>query len=483
MVQSQQLFGSFGTNMKKILIVSDGSIGHHFIERVVGIHTTDNIYYVVHANGDDHYDSYNQTRFKFFHFDPTSYYKISSILKTDFTQAIVAMENPTELEQTIKNIRLLKPNIRIIALDLWNSQSPDDGIEWINMRQVLALNLIDHLPNIPVLAQNIGLGNGEIMEVLVPFGSSFVYRHIGTIEQNNWKIAAMYRNRQLIIPTDQKMIQPNDVLVLVGEPNVLKSVYRAIKRELGQFPAPFGSKLYLYIDMAYETHKTILELVRRSVYIQKKLQKPLLIKVINAGNIDHVQHIKSYRNEGVEVDIVYDRSFVEDMILDDIKKHHIGLFLVSGKSFARKEVRKILYTSNVPVLKLANRSFSTLKQALVILGDDNHVEHISTTVFDVASQLGFDLELIDYAGEDKEHSLQTIEHFNNLATIFSKSIQVTKVDDNPIRFLKGYDNFLQCLPFTKKMFENPIKRLFATDPEVLYTKLDDYHQLFIPTQL
>ncbi len=482
MIQSHQLLGS-SKAMKRILIVSDGVVGHHFIERVIGTYTTENLYYVLHAKGDESYEGYNQSRFKFFNFDPTSYYKIASILKEDFTQAILAMENQIELEQTIKNIRLLKPNIRIIALDLWNTQSPNDGIEWINMRQILALNLIDHLPNIPVLAQNIGLGHGEIMEVLVPFGSSFVYRHIGTIEQNNWKIAAIYRNRQLIIPSDQKMIQPNDILILVGEPNVLKSVYRAIKRELGQFPAPFGSKLYLYIDMAYEKHKTISELVRRSVYIQKKLKKPLLIKVINPGNIDHLREIKSYRSDGVEVEIVYDLCVKEDMILSDIKKHHIGLFLVSQSMFERTSVRKKLFEGNVPVLKLANRSFSALQQCIVILGEDNHVEHISTTIFDVASQLGFNLELIDSALEEKEQCVQTIEHFNNLSTIFSKSIRVVKAEDNPIRFLRGYDNFLQCLPFTKKMFVSPIKRLFATDPEVLYTKLDGYHQLFIPTQI
>ncbi|MDO9303934.1 MAG: TrkA C-terminal domain-containing protein [Sulfuricurvum sp.] len=469
--------------MKKILIVSDGVVGHHFIERVIGAHTTENLYYVIHTKKDEVYESYNQSRFKFFNFDPTSYYKITTILKMDFTQAILAMENQLELEQTIKNIRLLKPNIRIVALDLWNSSSPDDGVEWINMRQILALNLIDHLPNIPVLAQNIGLGNGEIMEVLVPFGSSFVYRHIGSIEQNNWKIAAIYRNRQLILPSDQKMIQPNDILVLVGEPNVLKSVYRAIKRELGQFPAPFGSKLYLYIDMAYEKPKTMFELVRRSIYIQRKLKKPLLIKIVNPGDIDHLRQIKACAVEGVEVEIVYDAVVDDEMFLSDIKKHHIGLFLVSQTMFARRSIRKKLYHGNVPVLKLANRSFSTLKHSLVILGEENHVEHISTTVFDVASQLGFDLELIDYAVEERANVTQAIEHFNNLSTIFSKSINVVKTDENPIRFLRYYENFLQCLPFTDKMFENPFKRFFATDPDVLYSKLDNYHQLFIPTQI
>ena len=91
--------------MKKILIVSDGVIGHHFIERIIGTHTTENMYYVIHTKSDEMYDSYNQSRFKFFNFDPTSYYKITTILKMDFTQAILAMENQLELEQTIKNIR------------------------------------------------------------------------------------------------------------------------------------------------------------------------------------------------------------------------------------------------------------------------------------------------------------------------------------------------------------------------------------------
>ncbi|MDD5212186.1 MAG: TrkA C-terminal domain-containing protein, partial [Sulfuricurvum sp.] len=301
--------------MKKILIVVDGVIGRHFIERVIDTQTSENIYYVVQAKDVGSFDGYNLARFKFFSFDPTSYYKIANVLKMDFSQAVLAMENPTDLEQTIKNIRLVKPNIRIIALDLWTSKSPDDGIEWVNMQQLIGLNLIHYLPNIPVLAQNIGQRNGDIMEVLVPFGSSFVYRHIGAIEQNNWKIAAIYRNRQLILPNDQKMIQPNDSLVLVGEPNVLKSVYRAIKRELGQFPAPFGSKLYVYIDMAIEKPKIIHELVRRSVYIHKKLNKPLFIKIVNPGNIESLRHIKSYIDASVELDIVYDTVIDNEIML------------------------------------------------------------------------------------------------------------------------------------------------------------------------
>jgi len=468
--------------MKKILIVSDGVIGRHFIERVIGTHTTDNIYYVVQSRATP-FEGYNPARFKFFEFDPTSYYKLTNLLKMDFTQAILALENQNDLEHTIRNIRLYKSNMRIIALDLWNTQGANEEVEWVNMQEILALNLIDYLPNLPVLAQNIGLGTGEIMEVLVPFGSSFVYRYISSIEQKNWRIAAIYRNRTLILPDDNKMLHPNDTLVLVGEPSVLRSVYLAIKRELGQFPAPFGSKIYLYIDMQAEKKDHIMALVRRSVFIHKKLKQPLIIKVVHPNDIDLLRMIKASAQDDVFIDIAIEPKIDENIILDDIKKYHIGLFVVSEKIFFKKSMRKKLYAGNVPVLKLANRSFSGIKEAVVMLNPESHVENISTTVFDVASQFGYNLELISYQGDNEEYTEEVIQHFNDLSVIFSKSIKLNSCEDNPIRTLREKDNFLQCLPFTDKMFRSPTERLFSIDPEVLYRRLNGYHQLFIPTQI
>lgn len=468
--------------MKKILIVCDGPIGQHYIERVIGTYTNENLYYVV-CTKEHTFQGYNSGKFKFFHFDPTSYYKIANLLKMDFWQVILSMENVSDLEHTIKNIRSFKPNLRIIALDLWSAKSPDDDIEWVNVQELIAANLIDYLPNIPVLAKNIGLGQGEIMEVIVPFGSSFVYRHIGSIEQKNWKISAIYRNRQLIIPSDNKMIQPNDTLVLVGEPSVLRSIYRAIKRELGQFPAPFGSKIYLYIDMSIDKASTIMPLVRRSIYIQKKLRQPLIIKIINPGDIDVLRMIKASVQGGININICYDTKPDENLILEDIRQFHIGLFIVSHVVFSSKSIRKKLYAGNVPVLKLAERSFSSIKESVVVLSEEGHIENISTTIFDVSSQFGFNLELIDYSTEEGSHKQEIIEHFNNLSAIFSKLINVSKQDENPIRFLRSRDNFLHVLPFTYKMFTNPVNAFFSTDPEVLYRQLGRYHQLFIPTQI
>lgn len=468
--------------MKKILIISDGETGKHFVNRVIQTYTSENIYYVIETKAVEH-DEYNPARFKFYEFDPTSLHKLANLLKMDFVQVIILMNDENEAKYTLKNIRSLKSKVRIILLDNWGIENTDPDTVLIDSNEIVASRLIDYLPNVPVIAQNVGIGEGEIMEVLVPFGSSFVYRHIGVIEQKDWRIVAIYRNRKLLMPSRRRMIQPNDLLVLVGQPSVLKSVYRAIKRELGQFPEPFGSNIYLYIDMDLVNKSTVKELVRRAIFIHKKFNHNLIIRVVNPSDIDIVQHIKEQSDLNVIVDIKYDNTPIETSFFDDIQNYHVGLVIVSKEMFGHNKTRNMLYESHVPVLKMADRSFSAVKDAALILSDNRDLEKISTTIYDISEQMGFNIDLYDYQNEHQAQKEQVIEHYYNLSTIFSKSIKVFKENENPIKILRQKDNFIHILPFTFKLTKKPYYSILSIDSERLYHKLDDYHQIFIPVQL
>ncbi|MBC8237035.1 MAG: potassium transporter TrkA [Helicobacteraceae bacterium] len=468
--------------MKKILIISNGDIGAHFIQRVSQTYSSENIYYVVEIKARK-YKDVNPARFKFYEFDPTSLYKISNLLKMDFLQVIIAMDKLVDVENTLKNIRTMNKQLRVIVLDKWSIDNEDPNVVLVNSNEILSSRLLDYLPNVPVIAQNVGIGEGEIMEVMVPFGSSFVYRHIGVIEQKNWRIVAIYRNRKLVMPSRRRMIQPNDLLVLVGEPAVLKSVYRAIKRELGQFPEPFGSNLYLYIDMNLVNHHTIEEYVKRAIFVHKKFSHDLIIKIVNPGNIAILQKLKELKEKDIIVEIEYDNSNLNEKFFDDIKVHHIGLVIVSREMFSSHIIRTRLYESHVPVLKISDKSFSKVKDVAIILSDNRDLEKISSTIFDISEQMGFNIELYNYLNEHQEDKEQVVEHYYNLSTIFSKSIKVFKENENPIRTLKNKENFIQVLPFTQKLTARRILSLFSTDNELLYHKLDDNHQIFIPVQL
>jgi uncharacterized protein len=468
--------------MKKILILSDGKIAKHFIDRVILTHGNENIYYIVEMRAHK-YENYNPARFKFFEFDPTSLHKISNVLKMEFVQVIIALKTAIDVEYSIKNIRSLKDQLSIVVLDQWDMRDDDPYTVYINSNELLASRLLDYLPNVPVIAQNVGLGEGEIMEILVPFGSSFVYRHVGVIAQKNWRIVGVYRNNKLILPNDNLMIQPNDLLLIVGDPAVLKSVYLSIKRELGQFPAPYGSNLYLIIDMAHEDLSRVKKLILRAIFTARQLQNHLVIKVINPNDLDLLRYIKSQKNENIEVDINYKEELISHLIEEDIKKYYVGLVLISKKSFESKILKKALYDGRVPILKLGNRPFSKLKEAVVILTPNRELEKISTTIFDVSSQMNFNLELINYLSEHQDEKKEVIDHYNNSSTIFSKSIKISEIEENPIRYLRKKSNFLYCLPFSKKMIEQSVFSIFSTDTESLYNRLDHYHQLFIPGEI
>jgi len=468
--------------MKKILIISDGSVGERFIQRVIETYTSENIYYVIQPKPKE-FQNANPARFKFYEFDPTSLYKLSNLLKMEFIQVIVALDSQIDVDNTLKNIRTVKKQLRVIVLDQWGMENEDANVVLVNAQDILSSRLLDFLPNVPVIAQNVGIGEGEIMEVLVPFGSSFVYKHIGVIEQKNWRIVAIYRNRELVIPSKRKMIHPNDLLLLVGEPAVLKSVYKAIKRELGQFPEPYGTNILLYIDMNIVKHNTIKDIVSKAIFIHEKFHHELIIKVVNPSNIEILEYIKDCRTLKINVVIDYDSINLKETFLYDIKQYHAGLVIVSQEMFADYYVRKTLYESHIPVLKLAKRTFETVKDAVLILNDNRDLEKVSATIFDISEQMNLNLELHNYMNEHQEEKEQVIEHYYNLSAIFSKSIKVFQDEENPITLLKKRENFIHILPFTQKLTNRKMYALFSTDSEKLYFKLDDYHQIFLPVQL
>lgn len=235
--------------------------------------------------------------------------------------------------------------------------------------------------------------------------------------------------------------------------------------------------------MTVINQNSIKELVRRAVFAHKKLKHDLIIKVVNPANISALQYIKDQRDENIVVDIEYDIVNLEQAFHEDIKKLHIGLVIVSKEMFANTKIRNTLYEAHVPVLKLSDISFASVKETVVILNDNRDLERVSSTIYDISAQMGFNIELHNYMSEHQEIREQVIEHYYSLSTIFSKSIKVVKDTENPIKALKSRESFIQILPFTHKFTARRIYSLFSTDSEKHYHKLDKYHQLFIPVPL
>ena len=473
--------------MKKSLIIVSGKRGEHFLKRLSLTDSSANQFHVISYDGSIEVETFKDD-FVFHFFDPTSYSKLQPLLQKDFAQVLILMDDEKDVMTSIRNIRSIRAQLRIALVDFWGLSIDDPDIVIIDSQDILANRLLNYLPEVPVVAENIGSGMGEIMEILVPFGSSYVYRHINTIRQKNWRITAIYRNNSMMLARPDSMIQPNDRLLVVGEPPVLKSVFKAIKRQLGQFPAPYGKNLYLFIDMNNSSTIDLRKLVQKALYLHKKFSHKIYIRVANPKNIDTISEIKQQDCDDVNVMIDYALTVSNgEIILQDVELFRIGLIIVDKDVFAQKVYRRILFETQLPVLKLADKSMESLDEAIVPISDNplvnNALEKLSTAVFDISSQLDLRLTLFDFVFEDEHGDRSIIEHFENLSDIFAKKFHIIQSNHNPVRVLKKRDNFLQCIPFTEEILPRRWHAFLSTDLQKLFFKLDEYHQIFIPTKV
>ena len=157
----------------------------------------------------------------------------------------------------------------------------------------------------------------DIMEILIPFGSSFAYRHVGAISHRKWKIVALYRKEKQIFTNSATMLQPNDRLIVIGNPLVLEEVYKKVNRRQGVFPEPFGKNLYLIIDMK-EKKEDILIQVNEAIFLSNQLKRSkLYIRLIFSNNFELSNEIRALQTDDIQVLITYEKNkVIEDMDFD-----------------------------------------------------------------------------------------------------------------------------------------------------------------------
>lgn len=468
--------------MKNILVIADGIVAKHFLERLFVAKNSSHHYTVITYKDDIVPANLSLENFSFYRFDPTSFERLRSVASGYFSQFMVVVNDSFDAVNVYKNLRQISKKTDILLMDIWGLQ--DNGIDEdkhltiLDERDVMTVRLIDSLPDMPVVADNIGLGRGEIMEVKVPIGSSFMYRHVASIPQKKWRIAMVYRGSNFIIATPSSMILPNDTLLIVGEPSVLLSVFRSIKKGTGQFPSPFGSNLYALIDMKNMSEDECRKLVARSIKFNKRLNnKRLYIKVINSMINEVYETLRSMSNESIVVEFNYFTSSCE-IIKEDVTKHDIGMLITTNSFFEAN--KRLFFDIKRPIMTIGKNKIEDISKGVVLSGGED-IEGQSAAILDCCSQLDIPISLYHFTiGKAKDSSLA--EHFDNLSRIFGRKVEIIEDSEkNPILKLKNEENLLQFVLFTKKMSRKDPLASISNDMNRLYMRLNSNYQIFIPT--
>ncbi|MEN8717446.1 MAG: TrkA C-terminal domain-containing protein [Sulfurovum sp.] len=471
--------------MKKILVIVDGIVAKRLMQRIVEANTGENSYDVIYLN-DVILPVQKPSNFTFYKFDPTSKSKLAMVLdKNVHTEVLAALNTKDEMLNVIKNIREHKENLQINILDYWGIKVEDEHVYVYRGIDVLANGMVEKLPNIPVVAQNIGLKQGEIMEIRIPFGSSYAYRYIGSIEQNEWKIFGLYRNQKMVNVKPSFVIKPNDIILVIGKPKVLMQVYNAIGKTQGQFPMPFGHNLYLFLDLYLENMNSVKKAIQEAKYLNQRLKNSsLIVKITRPTTVDIMTYIKDElrHNPSIKLIIDYANLGFKKNIKEDFRKFDIGMMMLTLVMFQDKKKISKLIDMKVPIYKIGLENLKSVKQTVVVLNDTHSYEQISPMIFDVASQIKTKIKIFDLdpIGSQKDKS-NLLDHFENLSKIFNEKIEIVSNGGNPIRELSKEENLLHIMPLKKDMFNERYSFKFLyTNSDLLSFDKNKNNQLLIP---
>jgi len=471
--------------MKNVLILADGEIAKHFVQWVGKSRIDDNHYYII-CNKEPSFLK-EEPNLTFIQKDPTSYLRLSHIMKgIEFAVAFIVMENKEEGIAIYRNIRLLEPKLRIVFSSKWDDLSiKDDNIKIININELMASSLYEELPNVPIIAKNIGLGQGEIMEVLVPFGSSYAYRHIGAVSYRKWRIILIYRNDKQIFPNSATMIKPNDRLIIAGNPSVLEEVYKTITQRRKLFPEPFGKNLYLIIDMQrVDKEDIIIELNEATFMARQFVDSKLYIRILN-GSMNILRFLKESDKDSVYLLSNYKEKKEGDflkIIEYDMTEYHIGLFLLNNQIF-KKDFQKRLYILKRPVYIFGESSLYNISEAIIFITDEVQMESLSSSAFDICESLNLKLTLYNYDPEgDFSEKKNIIEHYETLANLHNFKIEIKEKRANPIKELRELNDVLHIIPFDKSIMNRPIANFFSQNISRYFLGIKKHPKILIPIE-
>ncbi len=469
--------------MKRVLILLDGVVAKNLLKRLVELDTSHSIYDVVYMN-DTILTEKKPSNFTFYKFDPTSLSKLKMIMaKVSYNDILVVLGNKDDTVSVIDNIRSINPNINFNVYNEWDIDLTDKNIQNYNAIDVLTSGLIERLPNVPIIAQNIGLKQGEIMEIKIPFGSAYAYRYISSISQKEWKIFALYRNNTMLNVRPSLILKPNDVILVIGKPKVLLQAYAAISMSFGHFPMPFGKNVYVYLDLYLQTQEDALNAIKKGRFLSERLNgSKLIIRITKPTTVDTIDKIKDLvkhiDNKILEID--YYNLGVLNLMTSDIKKYEVGLFVLTNTLLQNETLVHKVLASKKPIFKVGVENINNIKTIVMVLNSMKVYEQLSPTLFDISSQLKYKVNVINCDPIGDTDRTKLISHLDSLAKIFNQDIKVETNGKNPMDVLMEKDNILQILPLKEEMFKKRLIRFFTTNSDLLSYDLKYLNQIIIP---
>lgn len=141
------------------------------------------------------------------------------------------------------HFKLKIPIIVLVYNDIDKHQFDSYHVNIVNPLELGIQVVLQNMSTQVSYPANVGLGTGELVEVSVKARSHLIDRKLKYLRPARWRISALYRDNQLILPDGNCEIKMGDRVLLVGDPSVIKNITETFTRGLPQFPLQYGQEI------------------------------------------------------------------------------------------------------------------------------------------------------------------------------------------------------------------------------------------------
>ncbi|MBW1872356.1 MAG: NAD-binding protein [Deltaproteobacteria bacterium] len=94
-----------------------------------------------------------------------------------------------------------------------------------------------------IIPSGIGLGRGELIEIRLVRTSPVIGRPLKNLAPHRWRVSAIFRNDEVVVPTGETTLEVDDRVLLVGDPKILQTVSEYLRKGTPHFPQPYGPNI------------------------------------------------------------------------------------------------------------------------------------------------------------------------------------------------------------------------------------------------
>ncbi len=411
----------------------------------------------------------------FYKIDFFAFEAYREILRNDFDKVVIIIKNRREAEFVLKKAKNYATPVLYTKFWIQGEIPDSNNIEIIDVPEITTNKIIDFLPNVPLYARDIGLGEGEILEVEIPPHSPFTYKTVSIFDRHGIRVGAIYRNHELKEFNENTLILPNDKIILIGPPQKLTEIFTQIKTNVGAFPQPYGQNIYLLIDMKNMEQREISKLLKTALHLHRKLKnRKLIIKIINPSITSRIY--KLFKFDTIDIYTDYYINEYKTALKKDTDTLNIGLIITNNNFFYK--YKKTFFNIKKPLLKVGYESIKKCEGLGIIL-NDKFITRIAPVIFDLSFQLNIK---VTFYNVDPENSHKNeIEYLTKLAKNFNFSNVefVNAKKTNPVFLLQNKKNICLVEAFTK-IPPSKIRQILFPSVENSYTMLNKFNQFLIP---